>query len=273
MPRALFFDVDGTLLSFKTHEIPESTKEALRQLHAQGDLVYVASGRAIYQLPELLREGFEGFGGFDGFLCTSGQVCLDDRGIFRMVTVDPGAVATLTEHAEAGEFDLLYMMGDEVFANNVGPRVTAAAEHADLVYQQGDPQRALNGAVYQMCAFIPPEDDHLIAQLSDKVKTTRWTDDFCDIIPADGGKDKAVDAVLTYRGIPREDSYAFGDGGNDVTMLEAVGTGVAMGNADFRAKEVADLVTTTVDDDGIYRACVRLGLIEDTLSLCGADLD
>lgn len=271
MPRVLFFDVDGTLLSFRTHRIPESTKEALRQLHAQGDYLYVASGRAIYQLPDLLREGFEGFPGFDGFLCTSGQVCLDDRGIFRMVTVDPEAVRVLTEHAEAGEFDLLYMMGEDVFVNHRGPRVIAAAEHADLVYEEGDPDWALNSPVYQMCAFVPPADDGRIQALSDKIATTRWTDDFCDVIPSDGGKDKAVAEVLSYRGIGREDAYAFGDGGNDVTMLEAVGNGVAMGNADERARAVADHVTTSVDDDGIYRACVHYGLIEDTLGICATD--
>ena len=65
----------------------------------------------------------------------------------------------------------------------------------------------------------------------------------------------------------RAQALAFGDGGNDATMLAYTGVGVAMGNADFRAKDQADLITTNIDNNGIYNACVALGLIPDALGL------
>ena len=46
---------------------------------------------------------------------------------------------------------------------------------------------------------------------------------------------------------------AFGDGGNDIAMLKHAGVGVAMGNASDEVKACADMVTDSVDDDGIAK--------------------
>ncbi|MFR7751669.1 MAG: HAD hydrolase family protein [Collinsella sp.] len=64
--------------------------------------------------------------------------------------------------------------------------------------------------------------------------TTRWCDLFCDIIPANGGKDLGVAATLERLGIDASEAIAFGDGENDLSMFSAVGTSVAMGNAGDR---------------------------------------
>lgn len=47
---------------------------------------------------------------------------------------------------------------------------------------------------------------------------------------------------------------AFGDGGNDLSIVKAAGIGVAMGNANEILKTSADYITTSVDDNGIYNA-------------------
>ena len=54
---------------------------------------------------------------------------------------------------------------------------------------------------------------------------------------------------------------AFGDGNNDIEMLEAVGTGVAMANASPRLKEIAADICGHVADDGIYHYCMEHQLI------------
>ena len=93
------------------------------------------------------------------------------------------------------------------------------------------------------------------------VAHARWTNLFCDVIPKAGGKDLGVRSVLERLGIEPEEAVAFGDGENDLAMFESVGTSVAMGNAWDSVKERATLVNSHVDEDGIYRACERLGLI------------
>ena len=63
-----------------------------------------------------------------------------------------------------------------------------------------------------------------------------------------------MDAILDYFHIPLEESMAFGDGENDLTMLRHAGIGVAMGSAHNSVQEQADYVTGTVDEDGILTA-------------------
>lgn len=53
---------------------------------------------------------------------------------------------------------------------------------------------------------------------------------------------------------------AFGDGGNDLSIIEKAGLGVAMGNANQALKEVADYVKSSVDEDGVYNAMKKFVL-------------
>ena len=89
-----------------------------------------------------------------------------------------------------------------------------------------------------------------------------WWDRAVDIIPKNSGKGNAVKAVLDYYGFSKDEAIAFGDGQNDVEMLEAVGTGVAMGNAKDDVKVRATTVCRSVDDDGVYHYCVENNLIK-----------
>ena len=71
------------------------------------------------------------------------------------------------------------------------------------------------------------------------------------------GKGNAVNAVLDYYGFSKEEAIAFGDGENDVEMLEAVGTGVAMGNAGDEVKARAAAICRPVEEDGVYYYCLE----------------
>ena len=78
------------------------------------------------------------------------------------------------------------------------------------------------------------------------------------------GSDKgiAIKEVLRKLQIELNDSYAFGDGANDVSMLKAVGHGICMGNGLESTKEVSEYVTTAIDNDGVYNALVHYGFIK-----------
>ena len=64
-------------------------------------------------------------------------------------------------------------------------------------------------------------------------------------------KGTACEYLCQKLNIPKENTYAFGDGENDIEMLHLVGTSIAMGNADDEVKKHASTVTLTVDEDGI----------------------
>ena len=94
-------------------------------------------------------------------------------------------------------------------------------------------------------------------------RAVRWNEAFADIIPADGGKAKGLARMMARHGIQAGACIAFGDGGNDIDMLRAVGIGVAMGNAAPAVQAAADYVTDRVDRDGIWKAAVHFGLIQE----------
>lgn len=70
-----------------------------------------------------------------------------------------------------------------------------------------------------------------------------------------------MEKYLSYVGATREDAIAFGDGPNDMDMIEYAKIGVCMGNGREELKRIADFVTKDIDEDGIEYAMLRLGLI------------
>ena len=73
MIKAIFFDVDGTLLSHRTGRISPHTRACIRALRAGGTLVFLSTGRHILELRSLPV----GEMAFDGYITLNGQLCLD----------------------------------------------------------------------------------------------------------------------------------------------------------------------------------------------------
>ncbi|HBL8261494.1 TPA: HAD-IIB family hydrolase, partial [Listeria monocytogenes] len=73
-----------------------------------------------------------------------------------------------------------------------------------------------------------------------------------EILPKDMDKKYAVKNLAAHLNIKPENVITFGDGENDIGMLEVAGAGVAMENASELVKKSADFVTTANDADGIY---------------------
>lgn len=255
MIKAAFFDIDGTLLSFKTHRMPESTKRALAALRERGVKLIISSGRPTYQLPPCIATGF------DAYVTLSGQLCFDADGVYRSLPIDGRAVEKIVADVRRGDYDVLVLQRDRAFCNDLSERVRSVAEQAGLVYEQDDISCALDGPVYQFCAFVDAEDERMVTDGAPHVATTRWTHLFCDVVPDEGGKFFGVRETLERYGIAPDEAIAFGDGENDLSMFDAVGTSVAMGNAWPSVKERASHVTSSVDEDGILRACEHFGLI------------
>ena len=89
----------------------------------------------------------------------------------------------------------------------------------------------------------------------------RWHPEFTDITALEADKGKGLVAMAQYSGFNVDETMAFGDGGNDISIIRQAGIGVAMGNANESAKEAADYVTSSVDEDGIKNALVHFGII------------
>ncbi len=254
--KAVFFDVDGTLFSFKDHAEPQSTRQAVRKLRTAGIMPILATGRPTYQFNGLDLEPFE------TFITLNGQLCFSGDDVYRKVTVSPEDVRVIVERTQAGLHPTLFMEREKFYVFEHADRVSAVEDLVGITFPSGDASWALGSDIYQFNIYQDPSLDQDILDCTSSVTITRWTDLFADVFPKGGGKAAAIAQTLEYLGITPQETIAFGDGGNDLSMFELVGTAVAMGNASDEVKAAADVITDDVDHDGIYNACVRLGLID-----------
>ena len=269
MIKAAFFDYDGTLVRGDYSRLSASTTAALAGLRKAGVQLWLATGRPMFEVPRYLIGEVPGIGRLDGYVACSGSWCVDDGGVFFSRTLDPSDVRAVVDAARRGEYAILVILPDRTFASEITPQIAELEASVNLDYKVEPLDHALNEPVLQMCAFLPPGDEDRILAITHDVACFRWSELFCDLVPASSGKGIGVRAALDHLGLAPDEAIAFGDGGNDVPMLEACGTSVAMGDGTPEARAAATYVTSDCDDDGIYRACVHLGLIEDTLGLCG----
>lgn len=82
----------------------------------------------------------------------------------------------------------------------------------------------------------------------------RWYPEFADITATNANKGNGLLDIIRYEGIGIEETMAFGDGGNDISIIQKAGIGVAMGNANEILKKSADYVTSSVENDGVSKA-------------------
>ena len=123
------------------------------------------------------------------------------------------------------------------------------------------PEEAIRREIFQMTPFITLEQEkEILPQLPD-CESGRWFPAFADITAKGNTKQKGIDEIINHFGIRLEETMAFGDGGNDVSMLRHAAIGVAMGNAVDEVKEHANYITTSVDEDGVANAHKHFSII------------
>lgn len=257
MVKALFFDIDGTLVSFRTHRISPAVLDALHTLRRKGIKLCISTGRHPCMLNEI-REVFP----FDGYITLSGQYCYCQEQILRRSPMSKESVSELVAAVQNNAFSCIFLEEHDIYINYADEYTAQFVQQLKLPLPPiAPPSRALGRDIYQAITFLTRKNEHLLLERAPHLKTTRWHPNFLDIIPTGGGKDKGMDTLLSYFGIPVEDSMAFGDGENDLSMLVHAGTGIAMGSASAAVKAQSDYVTGTVDEDGILSALMHFGLL------------
>lgn len=259
--KAIFLDIDGTLVSFKTHTIPESTLEAVKAVRRKGIKVYVATGRPLLFIDNL------GELEYDGMVTTTGAHCIDGSGrSFALRSIDRRDVERLVRHHEEcpeEAFPVIFVSRDELFVTGVSPELEEISRLLNFeIPALLPPAHALEKEILQIIAFFPSEDEaRYMESLMPGSVAMRWHPAFVDIIAHGVSKSYGIDLMLEHEGLSVDEAIAFGDGGNDMDMLRHVGMGVAMGNASDRVKAVADFVTRSVDEDGVAYALQTLGVL------------
>ncbi len=256
MVKAIFFDVDGTLISHAQKCVPESTKIALNKLSEKGIKRVIATGRHMIELSLLPVSHIS----FDAYITLNGQLCLDANG--SIISENPiigedreGIIELFNEKS----VPIMLVEKERMYINFINQHVESAQQAISTPVP--DIGVYTGNEIYQAIAYVERGKENAIVMRLSACKVTRWNDYAVDIIAYSGGKVSGIEEYLKMSNIAQEETMAFGDGENDIDMLRYVQMGVAMGNADERTKENADYITKTVDNNGIKEALVTLKII------------
>ena len=195
--KAIFLDVDGTLVSFDTHRVPQSAIEALQQVHESGIKIIIATGRAFTDLHELEEIPYDAVIALNGADC----VLRDGTPISRkqIPEKDFQRVLVLAQHYG---FALAIETNKGIFVNELNPTVI---ELARLVNHPTPPvadieKEFMGGECCQLCIYCDEEmEKEVMAQLPG-LSVSRWNPFFADVNVAGVNKAMGINEFASYYG-------------------------------------------------------------------------
>lgn len=254
MTKAIFFDIDGTLIDCfgGIIDITPKVKKAIRDLQSNGDYVFIATGRPYAFLSQAILDF-----GFDGFILTNGsQVIIKNKNIYSE-PMDKEFVKKATTEFE--KLNIQYILEGELYSY----MKNSCKEFYDF-YDSIEISRKFLKSDYDIekinthkIEMLCPNEEAVNFCLS-LINSNPDYDHFhsidaksLELYSKKNTKATGILTALEYLDIPIENSYAFGDGKNDIEMLSTVGCGIAMGNACDEVKKHAKKITDTVHNDGV----------------------
>lgn len=254
--KIVFFDVDGTITNFEDGSISNSTKEAISALINIGIKVVAATGRPLSMCNEI------GALGIDTFITANGAYVKHNKKIIHKVPMDRRIVRDVVEFASLHN-DALSFYSESLSMNGIKDDniLQALKETLSLNEYPTINQQNFEDELFLMCLFA---DDNTVGRYVESFPNLtfkRWHPFILNVLQEDISKSLAIIKVLEYFNLDKSEAIAFGDGENDIDMLELVGLGIAMENGHESLKMVADFVTKKSSEDGIAFALEKFGVI------------
>lgn len=254
MKKAIFLDIDGTLIdSFSgIREIREEVKKEIRKLQSEGNYVFIATGRPY----AFLNEEILNFG-FDGFILANGATVIFQGKVLYSDFMDKEFVENLVNECEENNMEYILEAPHYSYLKDDFKEFHKYYESAGISKKLFLSTYDLNGIDVQKIEVLCSTDEERARCISLVNSNEAYgyfnsiSKDACEIYLKRNTKAHAILKVLYLLDIKIENSYAFGDGSNDIEMLSTVGCGIAMGNASDEVKKYANKVTDTVHNDGV----------------------
>jgi len=258
--KAIFFDIDGTLLSKNTPVLTEELLNAFCILRKKGILLFLSTGRHMIEIKQLkLLDHFS----FDGYITLNGGYCLGHHHIIHKESIPKEDMLALHNYFLENKISALYVEEDDLYCNFIDEYLIESFHeiHSPLPKVK-IPENMSHREIFLFCPFLK-EGIHQLMQCTKGSTYTQWFDLGYDIVSKRCSKSVGIQKVLDYFHIDVKETMAFGDGMNDMEMLKLVGTSVAMGNSIDELKNVCDYVTDDVDHFGVLKALQHYRLLEE----------
>ena len=249
-PGLLSFDMDGTLLN-DDKQITPATREALEAALAKGYAFTISTGRPLTSILRLvdsldLRK-------YNPYISAFNGGCIYDLTKEEIIYKD-----TLTADVAAGIVAMVKEAGlhfhtyteREVICEHDTEEVRFYSNYVRMEYRVCDDVLKEEPCPYKFITMhltdrsvLEAMQDKIMSKYGDVVQCIFSNDMFLEIIPKTSGKDVALRMMCDLSGVPFENSYAFADQDNDISMLAAAAHGVAMVNGSKGAKNAAGYIT------------------------------
>lgn len=251
-----FFDIDGTLTApaKDAATVPESTARALAKLREAGHFTAIATGRSHAKAIGVMEAlGFENMVSDGGYGITLNHQLIEIEPLNR-----DDCIALVRECEERG-----FPWG--IQPENIDTRFVPDERFMEFTHDRYMKSRIVRGLdpedyeqIYKVYVACRPPQEYTLESLK-RLPWCRFMDEYIFVEPAD--KARGIRRIVDHFGGSYSDVVVFGDEKNDLSMFSSEWTCIAMGNAVQELKDRADYVTTAVDDDGIWNACVHFGWI------------
>lgn len=273
--KLIFLDIDGTLTEPGKNVPPDSALEAVRRAQANGHKAVLCSGRNYGMLSPLLKYHFDGV-----ISCSGGCIEYGGQMVYDCPMTPEQQKRVLSVFEESGIYRTIgsrhHSYTDEGFKEFLAENAQSQANSELLRWRiqleselNIRPMAEYDGEPIYGMAFMSRGMDRLrrpMEALQDEFNFCIQDTDACGIVNGElmnraFNKGMAVRRLCQYLDVPVEDTVAFGDSMNDLELLQTAGVSVCMGNGSAGLKEIAGLVCPPVEEDGLYWAFEKLGLI------------
>jgi Cof subfamily protein (haloacid dehalogenase superfamily) len=254
--KIVFFDVDGTITNHKDGSIPISTIEAIKTLKCRGLKVVAATGRPLSMCNELQELGIE------TFITANGGYVKHIQEVIHKVPMDKRIIEEVIEFAKI-ENNGLSFYTEGFSMNGVTEEEILIALKETLSLEEYPETNPLihNEDIFLLCLFASDASVEKYKRKFPHLTFKRWHPYVLNVLHEDVSKSLAIMKTLDFFCLDKSEAIAFGDGENDIDMLELVGLGIAMGNGNEKLKTVADFVTKPSSEYGIDYALKKYGII------------
>ena len=265
--KIIFLDIDGTIIDEKTHKISNSTINAIRTAKENGHKIFINTGRVLCNVNEDIRSM-----NLDGYICGCGtEIIINNKTVFHN-KFDNEVYTKMKFLVEECRMNALYEASDSMYFGEQSFESDDFKRLTEVFLKQGkNVSRKSSDEDFHFDKFVAWYNDKKsnIVKFKDDLKKLGFefidrggdiSDMCCELVPENCSKATGCKYAMDYFGIDKKDSFAIGDSLNDLPMLEAVGTGIAMGNGEplFR---YANYITARIEDDGIEKAFRNFGII------------